>query len=465
MKTINYLKVNFPIYLILILFFTNVSCDSFVDIEFPESQLTGMSVFENETTADAAMANIYANIRDYGLLTGTQFGLSHHLAVYTDEMEYFGDTSNPGFYFYNNSLLASSPQISEYWNISYSQIYAANAVIEGVGSSVSLSQEQYDRLKGEALFVRALLHFYLANLYGDIPYVTTTDYLINSEVNKIAVTEIYSKALTDLEESIDLLGESYHTTDRARPNKFTAMALKARIFLYTEEWAGAEEMASEILNNSVLYNVQNNLEIVFLKDSEETIWQLPPATDGHGTHEAVTFTVFSGPPTLSALTESIINSFNAADLRKIHWIGEASDGNVVWYYPHKYKQTGVGPSFEEASIIFRLPEIYLIRAEARANTGNLAGAKSDLNTIRTRAGLDESTATNQQEILEEIYTERKLEFFTELGHRFFDLKRSGKIDEILSVLKPGWNSTDKLFPIPQGELIKNPNLLPQNPGY
>ncbi len=61
--------------------------------------------------------------------------------------------------------------------------------------------------------------------------------------------------------------------------------------------------------------------------------------------------------------------------------------------------------------------------------------------------------------------ERRVEFFTEGGHRFFDLKRAQQLDNALSSLKPGWNSTDALLPLPESELLLNPNLLPQNPGY
>jgi len=191
MKTINIIRllINKTI-AFFIMTFAVVSCDSFVDIDLPESQLTGVTVFEDEATADAAMANIYANIRDNGLLTGTQFGLSNNLGIYTDELRFYGDTSFSSFYFYNNTLLASNPLIATYWNSSYNQIYATNALYEGVESSPYISQEDSDRLLGEALFVRALLHFYLANLYGDIPYIPITDYRKTSVVNRMPIKDV-----------------------------------------------------------------------------------------------------------------------------------------------------------------------------------------------------------------------------------------------------------------------------------
>jgi hypothetical protein len=72
---------------------------------------------------------------------------------------------------------------------------------------------------------------------------------------------------------------------------------------------------------------------------------------------------------------------------------------------------------------------------------------------------------SQQDILSAILHERRVEFFTELGHRFFDLKRTNHLDDALSSVKVGWNSTDSLLPLPESELTLNPNLNPQNPGY
>jgi hypothetical protein len=161
----------------------------------------------------------------------------------------------------------------------------------------------------------------------------------------------------------------------------------------------------------------------------------------------------------------LVQSFTADDLRLSNWAKSVTDGTSVWYHAFKYKQQDYTPVSVEYSIIFRLAEQYLIRAEARANQGDLIGAKEDLDKIRNRAGLKNTTAASKEEILQAILLERKLELFTEHGHRFFDLKRFGKLDSELSPVKTGWKTTAKLFPLPQSELSANPNLQPQNPGY
>lgn len=451
--------------LLCIVFFLCISCDSFVDVGLPTSQLTKETVFTDRNTANAAMSSVYASIRDQGILTGTSYGISNNLGVYSDELQFYGGTSYASFYFFNNALLPSNPYVANYWNASYSQIYGVNAILEGVQQSKNLLQEDVQRLKGESLFVRALLHFYLVNLFGDIPYVTTTDYSLNTTINKWSSDEVYNLIITDLKNAINLLPEVYYTAGRARPNKYCAEALLSRVYLYHGDWAEAANSASVVLNNTSLYYDDFNLANTFLNNCSETIWQLPPATEGRNTDEADTFILFSGPPTTVALNENLVNTFTAGDLRRTAWIGEINKDSNTWHYANKYKQATIQATSSEYAIVLRLPEQYLIRAEARLRQGDYVGAKADLNHIRLRAGLTETTAVNEVQILEDILLERKLEFFTEYGHRFFDLKRFGQINSVLGLSKPGWDSADQLFPIPQSELSANPNLLPQNPGY
>jgi hypothetical protein len=122
----------------------------------------------------------------------------------------------------------------------------------------------------------------------------------------------------------------------------------------------------------------------------------------------------------------------------------------------------------EYSTVMRLPEQYLIRAEARAMQGRLSGAIKDLDVVRSRAGLellaDMEPDMDGEGLLEEIMDQRKKELFAEWGHRWLDLKRSGRATEVLGPIKPLWQDTDILFPIPEEERGKNPNLS-QNNGY
>lgn len=441
------------------------SCDSFVEVDLPKSQLTTVSVFDNYSTANAALSDIYSKMRDQGLLSGTASGVSNQLGSYADELTCFASPGDPTLPFYTNTLLPANSTITDYWNISYNQIYAANAVMEGVELSNELTAIEKGQLKGEALFIRSLVHFYLTNLYGDIPYITSTNHKINNAAEKIKVKEVYAKVIVDLESAIALLAPDYKNAERIRPNQFTAKALLARVYLYNESWPEAANAASAVLNAVNLYAIEDNPSIVFIKGSKETLWQFQPSASGKNTDEAGIFIFFSSPPPLVAISNNLITSFETDDLRKTNWTASISDGTTTWYHPYKYKEFDYTASSVEYSVIFRLAEQYLIRAEARAHQGDLIGAKEDLNVIRKRAGLADTEAVSGQEIINAVLRERRWELFTEYGHRFFDLKRSGEINSVLSVSKAGWNSTDVLFPLPQNELSINPNLRPQNSGY
>jgi starch-binding outer membrane protein, SusD/RagB family len=121
----------------------------------------------------------------------------------------------------------------------------------------------------------------------------------------------------------------------------------------------------------------------------------------------------------------------------------------------------------EYSTLLRLAEQYLIRSEARAQQNNIAGAQQDINVIRARAGLTATTANDKASLLMAIEQERKVELFTEHGHRWLDLKRTGRAEVILAPIKgSNWQPTDVLYPIPQYQILNDPAMNnAQNPGY
>lgn len=441
------------------------SCDNFVDVEQPNSQLTGEAVFENNTTATAAMKDIYAKMRDDGLLTGKSVGLSNLLGQYTDELVCYQTGITTAEPFYNNAVTATNGYVQQLWNSTYNQIYAANAVIEGVTASTGITAPQKNQLIGEALFVRALLHSYLAGVYGGCPYITTTDYEQNSTVHRLTTMAVYSQCIADLEQAVTLLPENYISSERVRPNQYVARALLARLYLYTGQWAQASNEASAVLNQTAMYVWEPDLDKVFLKECTSTIWQFSAGGGYANAQEGALFVFNAGPPPTVALSPTLYNSFAVGDQRKNHWIRSITDGTTTWYQPYKYQQDNSSTTTTSYSVILRLAEQYLIRAEARAMQGDLINAKQDLDFVRTNAGLSATTAFAATDLVAAVMVERRFEFFTELGMRFFDLQRTGALDATLTPVKPGWNTTDGLWPVPQSELLINPNLAPQNGGY
>ncbi len=428
-----------------------VGCDDFVDVELPKDQLVKETVFSDVSTAAAALRHVYAGLR--------VSNLSIILGLYADEL----DKNLTQDSFYEHSIISSNTTVSSLWKSFYSSIFAVNSIIEGVENSSELSLEDKNQLRGEALFVRAYLHTLLVELWGPIPYVHTTGHLVNNKVSRMSVNVVYSHIINDLLEASSLLGEDisvFEGEQRIRIYEAVSQALLARLYLYTEEWGLAEAAASSVISRFVL---EQDVSKVFLKNSSGTIWQFKPALEGENTEiaELLIFTI--GPGFQPTLSESVVDAFESEDdLRKRNWIGNVNSD----YFAFKYKEPKDTPLESlEYLIAFRLAEQYLIRAEARAKLDNIAGAQSDLNIIRSRAGLPNTNAIAKEDLIEAIINERQVELFTEYGHRWFDLKRTGKAAHVLAPLKPSWSDTDVLWPVPQSEILLNPNLLPQNNGY
>jgi hypothetical protein len=332
---------------------------------------------------------------------------------------------------------------------------------------------------GEAKFMRALCYFYLVNLYGDVPLELGTDYKVNSLAARMPKAQVYQQMVADLKDAQGLLNGSYPdvtllktTTERVRPTRWAAMALLARVYLYTGDWPDAEAQADSVIAHSTLYGL-SALGSVFLKNSTEAIWQLQPVTTGSvsNTSDAVEFILpVSGPSAGFPvyLSNHVTDSFEAGDKRRTTWVGSVTAGGKTYNYAYKYKVNSAAAAVSEYLMVLRLAEQYLIRAEARVQQGNTGGV-SDLNIIRTRAGLAAYAGPiDKASLLSAILHERKMELFCELGHRWLDLKRTGTANAVMSGVTPGkggvWSGDDELYPLSITDVQEDPHLG-QNPGY
>ena len=391
--------------------------------------------------------------------------------------------------YYTNSLFTSntgSPG-TEYWNSAYRFIYICNEAIEGLSASTSLTPAVQQQLLGEAKFTRAFLYFYLVNLYGSVPLATSSDYEVNARLSRSPVDTVYQQIVKDLNDAQGLLADNYMgpdvktlTPERVRPNKWAAMALLARVYLFKGDYPNAEAQATAVINHSSVYGL-TTLDSVFLKNSREAIWQLQPIFTGWNTEDAKVFIIPASGPSYGYLghpvylSSDLLNSFEPGDQRSVpgNWIDSVSyavsqtERDTV-YFPYKYKSATFGSPVTEYLMVLRLGEQYLIRAEARAHLGE-ATAVDDLNAIRNRAGLPNYTGlTDQASLLAAILHERRVELFSEWGHRWLDLKRTNTVDAVMTAAcaaKGGtWQSYQQWYPILASDIEKDQNLV-QNTGY
>jgi hypothetical protein len=494
--------------------FNVVSCKKLAETPIPTDQVAQNSVYTNDATAIAVMNDVYRLMNTAPIQSlGNLGSISVNLGLAADEFSLtspYKTGTNLFQKYYQNDLSTVSPTLTyggEHWGPFYKIIFRCNAAIEGLSSSGAdvLTPKVKLQLLGEAKFVRSFFYFYLVNEFGDVPLVLTTDPQMNINLARSPKADVYKQMINDLLDAEDKLSSDYldvtllsKTSERVRPTKWAAAALLARVYLYNGNFTGdasnytnAEAKASEVINNTGSYALLPTLNGVFLKNSKEAIWQIQPTDVNFNTREGQILVIpgtgpaFGGTGNPVVLSTQLLGSFEANDKRKAkgNWVDtiiyKSSPAPLKYDtlpYVAKYKigtSTGVNTiaGLTEYFTVLRLAEQYLIRSEARAQLANFNGSQSDLNLIRNRAGLLSITPNDKTSLLTAILYERQHELFGEWGHRWLDLKRTGNIEAVMTLVtpintggSPTWRSYQQLFPIPMDIIQTSPNVR-QNGGY
>jgi starch-binding outer membrane protein, SusD/RagB family len=455
------------IFLIFIVSFTQ--CTDYLDVPFPTDQLTSETVFQSKSTIEGATIGQYSA---YGSLVNML--RYRDFLLLSDEMSYITPpTSGVGDISISN-LLPQNAAITE-WSTFYNTIHRANQLIEKLPEVPVniLTNDEKKAYLGEAKYIRALSYFTLVTSWGGVPLVTSTKLNDNLNMPRSSESQVYDLIIKDLLDARESFGTTVKVQSNRIHNKFQVEAFLAKVYLYQNKWVDAEKSATEVITSGK-YQLLTVLNDVFKRNSKESIFSI--SETGTSSLQAnrsilgwVLLPATAAQATSNANMDRIFTKFNATDLR-------AKDGNWVTTlftrkFPTKYIHTATATTATidanpQDFIMQRLAEIYLIRAEARAQQNNVDGAKADIDVIRKRAGLPNTTASNKENLLLAIEDERLFELFTE-GHRWFDLNRTGRADEMLGNLahkKVNYKPFHKLMPINPTELAANPALT-QNPGY
>jgi starch-binding outer membrane protein, SusD/RagB family len=459
-----------------LLVFLMGSCESILDVDPRKEPFSKEDVFSSDATANAALVGVYANLysNSVGFASGTENSVTALCGMSAAEIQFHMDDVNRSV-FQHHSITAANPNIYNLWRGMYFSVYSANSILDGVRESKGMSDEVKRQISGEAYFIRAFTYFYLVNLFGNVPLVLDVDFETTATLNRSSEQSVYQQIISDLDSAYQKVGEKYPTSGRVRCNRACVAALKARVLLYMEEWDAAEIWSSVLIADSNY--LLESLGKVFLRTSKEAIWQLAPMGYSQNTNEGALFALQTPPIYGSqpfSLSNGFVESFDTLDLRRESWVGELFDGETLYYFPFKYKIAYGGTASDPAvplsefSMVLRLAEQVLIRAEARMHLGKLELALEDVNLIRLRAGLPlidfGENPIPADSLMDVLIKERKAEFFAEWGHGWLDMKRTENAEAFFAN-DPNWSSTDAVYPIPQTEIIRNQNLLPQNDGY
>ena len=469
MKEINiYIKLIFGLVILSIL----SSCEPFMDVEVPNDRITGETVFNNNQTALNALDGLYSQLFNTSFAAGGSRSVSFVSALSGDNFN-MTSSNEEMREFFDYEIHPENTYNLQLWSGAYQTIYMANDLLEGAENSPDLNESTRNRIIGEAKFVRAFAYFYLVNLYHDVPLILTTDYSRNTTAQNTDSDDIKSQILSDLTEALSLIGDEYPNAERTYANSYTVMALLARVYLFQENWEQAEYFSSQVIAQNGMYELMENLSEVFLPNSSEAIWQISPAgwggRLGHTREGNLLVRISSGSSPVE-LSDEFMDLWSQEDERFQDWIGTYSDETGTYQFPYKYKiqYDASGGDLQEYSMVMRLAEQYLIRAEARLQAGDLQGAVADIDAIRERANIplvsDTLPGISESELLNLILIEKRKELFSEWGHRWLELKRTNTAGQVIGSQSPLWESTDVFYPIPEQERMKNPNLE-QNEGY
>lgn len=423
-----------------------VSCEDFIKTE-PLTIITDDLVVIDATSAEQVLLGAYSALQGanvYGNLTITNAG------VLSDELIHSG--SFPTVKQMDvNDILADNVTLQGYWQSYYAGIFITNVLLERI-ENITITPAQKNVIVGQAKFLRSLMLFDLVKMYGAIPLPKTAGLSELSTIPRTPADDVYTFIIAELTTAATLLdGVDYNTVgrdeqDRVKVGEWAVKALLARVNLYVGNKTAAGTFADDVIQNGG-YTLPTSYTTIFNGNSSETIFEIfSSVNDQNG----LAFQVRTSGRYEYAPSPQLIAAFETGDSRK------TIIDDVTGPKPQvgKYKDVATGT---DRTIVFRLAEMHLIRAEA--NIGN-ASADADVNLLRTRAGLAGLTNVSLDNILQERFVELCFE-----GHRWNDLIRTGRVNQVMSVINPTtWKAEDALLPIPLRDIRLNPALT-QNTGY
>jgi tetratricopeptide (TPR) repeat protein len=425
--------------------------------------------------------------------------------------------------FNNVSLLADNANIAVYWPKCYQIIGAANEAIAGA-DLVSADIAVKNKIIAQAYFARAFVYYHLVRQFGDIPYLNApvTDIQAASTISKTPTAQVYEYIIADLEFAKEWLPDTQSA--RSIPAKSAASAYLADVYLTMGEYQKAYDEAKEIIGNEGQYNLgleadfQDLYDVTKIDASVEPLFVLDfiGQSDGdQGRDYQNAFTGirndaqygYGGGWSVEVPSLAVYTTWDSRDYRKAVSLDTTAIFRGVTQDYTQFTNTSVGgyaagvnsPHIAKFSrkagaaaegngrttnsnyIMMRYAEVLLIAAEALNEISPAsAEAAGYVNRVRARARnragvaksfpADVTDGLSQDDFRTMILEERKWELAFEFK-RWYDIARRKLGTTVFSAsglegAKANFDpARDYLFPLPSTELVRNPNLLPQNPGY
>jgi len=437
------------------------SCKKYLETT-PIGAVSDEAPVSDKASVETALRGVYRQLASSGY-----YGETYVTLGYFPSGDIKNLTTGGAANLVNVNFRADDVNFNTAWNAIYNTINRANHVIAKTAAvqDPALTQELKDKYIGEAKFIRALAYFDLARAWGGVQIILepTSSLIDRPAVQRSSVEQTYEQVLKDLEDAEQLLPDELN---RIRATRRTVWALRARLHRYRQEWALAEQYATKLIELSTDYNLVKPYGAWFKNNvvaTPESIFELeysainPSAIRAQMQHptNGGTYRYAPNDRFVQLLNDSLESGGRKALIGSV-----TQGGTTIWFGNLYYRLPATDPAY-----IFRIAEMYLIRAEARAHLNNVEGSLADLNEIRKRAEVPELNLSTTEELLLAIENERRVEFAFE-AHRWFDLARTGRAEAVLEALDPNTKVEpyELRFPVPVTQ-IQLDNNLTQNEGY
>ncbi len=441
------------------------SCEKFLDLN-PQSSFSADAFYQTSADAKAGVYGIYDAAQSVFRMNFCYWGEGRADNVQTAQ-------SGEGLSLLQNNLNESLSSAD--WTALYTMISRANYAIKYIPGIYSEDDAEGKQLLGQAMALRALAYFYLVRVWGDVPLITEP---YTSVDQGIFVTKTDKETILDQIESdltyaaANCVDKFNSNNDRIMFNKGGANGLLTQVYMWRHKYDEALITSNLVLKNSLysLVTTMANWGAIFSSSySSESIFEVgysSTETNGLRTLYAI------GSYSIYTPSEKFKNSFETGDLRQEYvYDVTLSEPKAIWKYLGKGVSDEVSTASLQDIVLIRLADIILLRAEAlvqKGGTANIEEALTLLNSIRTRAGLPafdtEADAVAMYGDMESaILHERSIELCYE-GHRWFDLVRTGRAIEVMGPINGLSDEKNLVWPISQGAMDKNPNLV-QNSFY
>lgn len=379
------------------------------------------------------------------------------------------------------TINAANTLIYQYWQEYYKALFTINNILDQI-QTAGLDPAYTARVQAEMMFLRGTYYYNMVQLWGPVPLVTK---VVNADdaykTLRSPEADVYKQIVSDLKFAAANLPLANAVPAVGRASKGAAETLLGKVYLSQGDKASATTVLMDVYNSNQ-YSLLPSYASLWgstVKNTKESVFEIQylggSASNPYSPYWTAYAPVTNGVITkygggINQVTDDLYNEYETGDPRRDISINtgytDAKGNFVAIKFPKKWEdRTAPSSGTQELSnnnfMVLRYADVLLLLTEA-------TGDAQYMNLVRARAGVPAyGTASYPSAkygtLALALEHERRVELALEF-HRWFDLKRTGRLVTVLSAKGKAINQNNQLFPIPQYVVTQN-SAITQNAGY